>query len=64
MERYGIAFNNDDLQAMVLQIQTGKASLVNRESNRLTIWNVKHEDIEFQVVYDSSRGSIVTFLPQ
>jgi len=36
MERYGIAFTNEDLQAMVLQIQTGKALLLSRESNRLT----------------------------
>jgi hypothetical protein len=63
LERYGVAFSNDDLQDIVRKIQAGKATLVGRQSNRVTVWIVEHADMRLMIAYDKSRSSIVTFLP-
>jgi hypothetical protein len=61
--RYGLTLNRRDLRAIVDQIQRGRARLIERQSNRLTLWIVTLRGQRTRVVYDAHRHSVVTFLP-
>ena len=39
-ERYGLVLTNDDLKGIVQDIQRGKATLVEKQSRRVTIFDV------------------------
>lgn len=63
-ERFGLFLNRDQLNALVKQIQTGYALLVEKQSNRVSVWRVSLPDGgSANVVYDKQRHTIVTFLP-
>lgn len=61
--RYDLFLTDQNLEAIVVQIQTGKAHFVGRQSNRVTHWDVQVEGKLARVVYDKARGQITTFLP-
>lgn len=61
-ERYGLNINRWQLRDMNLQIQSGKAQFIERQSNSRTVWRVQHEGRELFAVYHSGTNSIVTFL--
>ena len=62
-ERTGIRFNREIQKEFVRKIRSGKnAVFVEHQSNRVSIWNVTHDSIEYRVVYDKLRGNIVTVL--
>lgn len=69
-ERFGKQINRRDIQAMVRAIQTfagsnvQSAKFVDRQSNRVTRWFVKHDGSWLPVVYDRNRRTIVTILPE
>lgn len=63
LSRYGLALSRHHLDAIVLQIQSGKAKFVERQSNRVTLWEVSYEGHILPVVYDKIRKTCVTFLP-
>lgn len=44
-------------------IRNGNAKFVERQSLRLTVWDVKLGDAMARVIYDSIRKQLVTFLP-
>ena len=69
-ERYGIVLNQQSYWTLALTIRnssngkTNNARFVDRQSNRVTRWFVKHQSRWFPVVYDSKRKTIVTVLPE
>lgn len=62
-ERYGIFCSLADLVEISSIIRDQKAKFVERQSNRLTVWDLFYQGKEVRVIYDSHRKSIVTFLP-
>lgn len=62
-ERFGLTLNRHQLADVARQIQSGKSVFVRRQSNRVTVHQVSVGEAVCQVVYDSARNQIVTFLP-
>ncbi len=66
LRRFSCRFDRDlsikEYQNIVNLIQSGKAELVDRQSNRITRWKVQIEDINAIAVYDKIRKAVVTFL--
>ena len=62
-ERYGLSINDQDLQEISSSIQSGKATHIFRQSNRVSIFKLVFKEKDIQVVYDSKRKTIVTFIP-
>ena len=62
-ERTDIQFTREIHKEFVRKIRAGKnAVFVEHQSNRISVWNVTHEAVDYRVVYDKIRGSIVTVL--
>ncbi len=62
-ERYGLTFTKDIRNHFCKCIRDGKGKFTERQSRRVTIWNVEYEGMAYRVVYDSVRHEIVSFLP-
>lgn len=62
-QRYGIHFGNEENREAVRQIQRGEAKLIERQTNRVSVWRVKIEDVDIPVCYDAHRKSVITCLP-
>jgi hypothetical protein len=62
LERYSIFCSLADLMEIRDLIQSQKGNLVERQSLRVTVWDVDYKGTEIRVVYDNVRKSIVTFL--
>ena len=63
-ERFGILLNRKDRQNLINQIQGNRAKFVEKESNRVSLWDVMVKGKIIRVVYDKDRKNIVTALPQ
>jgi len=64
-ERVGIDLTREIESEIVSKIQRGKnARFVDRQSGRVTIWDVEVQRLWVRVVYDSNRHSVVTVLPE
>lgn len=61
-ERFGINFSKQIHDEVIKTIQDGKAKFVEKQSNRITLFDVLVEGKECRVVYDKERKTIVTFL--
>ena len=62
-ERTDIRFTREIHKEFVRKIRAGKhAVFVEHQSNRVSVWNVTHEAIDYRVIYDKVRRSIVTVL--
>ncbi len=62
LERTGKVLTTADLVAIVGQIQQGKAKLVRRQSNRVSLWDAEHKGEKVRVIYDRRTKEIVTVL--
>jgi hypothetical protein len=60
--RFGINMGPRFHEELVTAIQTGKASFVEKQSNRISVWDVDYEGKVARIVYDRIRKQIVTFL--
>lgn len=63
-ERHGLDLSRDDFDDMVREIQTGRAAILEKQSNTRSVFLVsapKHSKLA--VVYDRKRKVIVTVLP-
>lgn len=63
-QRYGLWLHDDDIKNMVEQIQSGRATFVDRQSHRVTHWIVEVEKKKIRVCYDKTRKQIITCLPE
>ncbi|HLD91480.1 MAG TPA: hypothetical protein VI911_10830 [Patescibacteria group bacterium] len=64
LERFDLQLNNDDYQKICKIIQTGKSKIIDKQSNRVSIHEVTWASKTMTVVYDKSRNTIVSFLPE
>jgi len=62
-QRYDITLSRRKHDEVVRQIQEGLATLVEKQSLRVTVWLVKIEEINVPVCYDKKRKCIITCLP-
>lgn len=60
-ERLGL--NSADYVEIVKMIQEGNAKFVDRQSNRITIFDVEYKGMKARIVYDKIRKNIVTAVP-
>lgn len=61
--RFDIKLNDNEYLQLVNKIQKGNAEFIERQSNRVTVWNVSYNDKVIRVVYDKRTKVIVTALP-
>lgn len=59
-QRYKLNIN---IPAAVAAIKNGKAIFVERQSHRVTVWEITQDGTSMRVVYDSTRGTLITCLP-
>jgi predicted NUDIX family NTP pyrophosphohydrolase len=62
-ERYGIFVDKPFIRNIVRLIQNGNATLITKQSRRVTIWDVVLEGNTYRVIYDNRTKNIATFLP-
>jgi hypothetical protein len=67
-ERYGLSVSGREYKGIIRLIANSTrtnptARLVERQSQRVSVWDVLWEDKTLRAVYDKFRGEIVTFLP-
>ena len=63
-ERHGILAHNDTRKVLIKAVQDQEAKLIERQSNRVTVWEHVVGGELFRFVYDKKRKEIVTFLPK
>lgn len=63
LQRYDLDLRDEDLDLITGMIQTGKATFVEKQSNRVSVFTLKFKEKDVKVVYDRQRQNIVTFLP-
>lgn len=61
-ERFDLHLTQNDHAQIVRAIQGGKAKFVERQSHRVTLWDINYSGEDLRVVYDSQRKELVTFL--
>jgi hypothetical protein len=64
-QRYNIFLNRHDLRELALQIQNGQARFVEKQSNRVSVWDVSLEKfgLVMRVPYDKKRARVITIFP-
>jgi len=62
-ERYDVEDARLIIPALVWKIQHNEGKLLERQTNRVSLWNVEYADTTYRVVYDCNRGTIASFLP-
>lgn len=63
-QRYGIRFTHQTAADLTAQIRSGKARFLERQSNRVTKFEVEVNGAWIPVIYDATRKQVVTFLPK
>jgi predicted RNA-binding protein associated with RNAse of E/G family len=61
-ERFGVSFDRNKAHEFVKIIQRGAARFVERQSCRVTVFDVPYEGATYRVVYDKQRKNVVTVL--
>lgn len=61
-ERYGIEQNSKFLGEIIGKIKNGEATLLEKQSNRVFVCKLEINNLDYFVVYDNNRESVVTFL--
>lgn len=61
-ERFDLHLSQNDHAEITRIIQSGKAAFLERQSRRVTVWDLTYKGVEVRAVYDKIRKEIVTFL--
>lgn len=61
-ERLGVRLSKHDIAEICKQITSGKARLIEKQSNRVSVFEVMVAGQQTHAVYDRQRKTIVTFL--
>lgn len=62
-ERFNLTFTTAELGVIRDIIQTGGAKLIEKQSNRVTKWQLKLNDIDMVVIYDNRTKVVVSVWP-
>ena len=60
--RFDVSLNENQYTQMINRIKKGKAKFVQRQSNRVSLWDIEFEGHLIRVVYDKKTSAIVTAL--
>lgn len=65
LERYGVKLTRQDLEIMINLIQQNSENVkfIEKDSHRVTIWEIRYLDHIFKACYDKNSKMICTFLP-
>jgi len=63
-ERYGSRLAGHDLAAMVKMIQSGQSRFMHKLTCTRMQHSLTYQGVDYVVVYDRTRGTICSFLPQ
>ena len=63
-QRYGIILSKKAYDDLVEQIKSGKAELIEIQTNRVSVYKTSCKGEEVYVVYDAKRETIASFLPR
>lgn len=63
-ERYGTHLVGRDLAEMVRLIKSGKSRFMRKLTNTRTQHSLTYQGVDYVVVYDRTRGTICSCLPQ
>jgi hypothetical protein len=61
-ERYGLHLNDNDLHEITRMVQNGEGTFVERQSVRVTLWDLLWQGVPVRIAYDGERHTPVTFL--
>ena len=61
-ERYGVRLSNQVYSELIALVQSGAATTIIKQSNRVSIRQIEYKSKEYFFVYDRRRKTIVTFL--
>jgi len=61
--RYALDFTKEIRNLFIRKIQSNEAKFLSKQSRRVSLFSLDHEEQKYVVVYDRQRGEIVTFLP-
>lgn len=61
-ERYGVRLSNQIYSELIALVQSGAATTIIKQSNRVSIRQIEYKSQEYFFVYDRRRKTIVTFL--
>lgn len=62
VERFGIPIGDETIREIVAAIQKGTATFIAKQSNRVTLWELKIHDQLARVAYDKHTKEIITVL--
>lgn len=62
-QRYGLNIGKEGIKKIIDMIKNGNAEFVEKQSNRISIFNVEYEEEKIRVVYDKNRKNLVSALP-
>ena len=63
-ERYGLVLDRELLAEILDKIRRGRCQLIQRQSLRVAIYDLRIDDQTVRVVYDRKRHELVSFLPR
>jgi len=61
-ERFGMLLTQNDVTNIVRMIGLNQARMVEKQSNRTSVYSVWYQERHFRVVYDKIRKTLVTVL--
>lgn len=61
-ERFGVSVDQNTYSQFVRIIQGNQARFVERQSGRITVWDINFQGETLRVVYDKNRKKVVTAL--
>lgn len=61
-ERCGITVNRHTYRDIIEAIQDNRATFVEKQSNRISVWLLEVQGVQVKVVYDKQRKTLVTAL--
>ena len=62
MARTGLNISARQQEAIVQMIQRGEGTLIRKQSNRVSVFDVDYEETTLRIVYDRHRKSIATIM--
>lgn len=62
--RYNIDLTDEVHRQLINKIRNNEGTLVEKQSNRLSAWEILYKEKIMTVIYDKTRGMLVTVLPE
>jgi hypothetical protein len=64
LDRHGIELTDKLETEIINQIHTGSAVLIEKQSLRVSMWEITVEENKIKILYDKMRKQIITAIPK